>query len=91
MGRAIIAIAHMAALLLMIAITAGGGLVGYIGGRRFFGGGDTEAWTALGSIVGFLVAAFLVAFFITLTEIERNTRRIGDLIEKAESEMRRRG
>jgi hypothetical protein len=88
MGRAMIAIAHMAALLLLIAITAGGGLVGYISGQRFFGGGDAEAWTALGLIAGFLVAAFITAFFYTLSEIERNTRRIGDLIERAESEMR---
>jgi hypothetical protein len=83
MARAVIAIAELAAIVLVFVLTIGGTMVG----------DGIEAWllpsrargngVLIGAGVGFLISVFITSFFFALSQIERNTRRIADLLEKS--------
>ena len=88
MGRAIIAIANLAMLLLVFGIMIVGGGLGRLYAGLLFGANSADAGTLVGAIAGFLIAVVLTSYFFVLSEIEKNTRRIANAIERGGGAVR---
>jgi uncharacterized membrane protein len=73
--RAVLVTTEIIVLLLVVLLTLGGAVAGFNYGG-IFGGSNVELVCAiLGGLGGFVIAALLAFFVLTLAQIERNTRR----------------